>query len=66
LGTDFTTPLETPGAEPGAEETPAPEETAPGTEDLAELTRKKMDNRRNRITESIKKTIGEIDNLINE
>jgi hypothetical protein len=66
LGTDFTTPLETPGAEPGAEETPAPEETAPGTEDLAELTRKRMDNRRNRITESIKKTIGEIDNLINE
>ena len=66
LGTDFTTPLETPGAEPGAEETPAPEETAPGTEDLAELTRKRMDNRRNRITESIKKTIDEIDNLINE
>ena len=47
-------------------ETPAPEETAPGTENLAEITKRKMDARRNNITESIKKTINEIDNLINE
>jgi hypothetical protein len=71
VGTDFTTPLETPGAEAGAPEAgateePAPEETAPGTETLAESTRRKMDNRRSKITESINKTINEIDNLINE
>ena len=76
VGTDFTTPLETPGGEtgtpeaggtetPGAEE-PAPEATAPGTENLAELARKKIMAERGRITENIKKTIGEIDKLINE
>ena len=66
LGTDFTTPLETPeaGAEGGGE--PAPDETAPETETLAEITKKRMDARRGRITESINKTIGEIDKLINE
>lgn len=69
LGTDFTTPLETPevgGAEETPTEEPAPEETAPGTETLAEVTKKRMDVRRSRITESIQKTINEIDNLINE
>jgi hypothetical protein len=71
VGTDFTTPLETPGAEgaapeAGATEEPAPEETAPGTETLAESTKRRMDNRRSKITESINKTINEIDNLINE
>jgi hypothetical protein len=72
VGTDFTTPLETPGAEGGAPEggteAPAPEETPPGTgvENLAESTKRKLDARRGKISESIKKTIQEIDNMIQD
>jgi hypothetical protein len=71
-GTDFTTPLEVPGAEggaeggaeaAGAEAEPAAEPAAP-EEPLAETTRKKLDAKNRLINESIKKTIKEIDSLL--
>ena len=65
-GTDFTTPLEVPGAEGGAEggaEPAAAEPVAP-EEPLAETTRKKLDAKNNLINESLKKTIDEIDKLL--
>jgi hypothetical protein len=72
-GTDFTTPLEVPGAEAGAE-IPGPEtagaapETAaelPGAEEpLAEITKRKLDAKNKLINEALKKTIDEIDNLL--
>ena len=69
-GTDFTTPLEVPGAEGGAEggdlgaEAAPAEEPAAPEEPLAETTRKKLDTRNRLINESIKKTISEIDSLL--
>ena len=73
-GTDFTTPLEVPGAESGAE-IPGPETAAaapevgselPGTEEepLAEITKRKLDAKNRLINESLKKTIDEIDDLL--
>ncbi len=62
MGTDFTAPLETPGAEGGEGEAAAPE--APAGEDLAESTKKKIENRNRLINESLKKTIDDIDNLL--
>jgi hypothetical protein len=74
LGTDFTAPLETPeiGAEPGADaglgdETASPEagaEEEQPEEPLAERVRRNMDKRRGNITESLNKTISEIDKII--
>jgi hypothetical protein len=65
-GTDFTTPLEVPGAEGGAEggSEPAAAEPAAPEEPLAETTRKKLDAKNNLINESLKKTIDEIDKLL--
>ena len=74
-GTDFTAPLEVPGAEAGAEipgaETPeAGAETEasteiPGTEEpLAEITKRKLDAKNKLINEALKKTIDEIDDLL--
>jgi hypothetical protein len=65
-GTDFTTPLEVPGAEGGAEggAEPAAAEPAAPEEPLAETTRKKLDAKNNLINESLKKTIDEIDKLL--
>jgi hypothetical protein len=72
-GTDFTTPLEVPGAEAGAEipgaETgaEAPEAAAelPGAEEpLAEITKRKLDAKNKLINEALKKTIDEIDDLL--
>jgi hypothetical protein len=66
-GTDFTTPLEVPGAEGGAEggaEPAAAEPAAAPEEPLAETTKKKLDARNNLINESLKKTIDEIDKLL--
>jgi len=77
LGTDFTTPLETPGeeggdlgAEPGAEldaAIAAPEDAGAEQpeEPLAERVKRNMEKRRGNITESINKTISEIDKIIN-
>jgi hypothetical protein len=65
-GTDFTAPLEVPGAEGGAEggaEAAAAEPAAP-EEPLAETTRKKLDAKNKLINESLKKTIDEIDKLL--
>ena len=65
-GTDFTTPLEVPGAEGGAEggAEPAAAEPAAPEEPLSETTRKKLDAKNNLINESLKKTIDEIDKLL--
>ena len=70
-GTDFTTPLEVPGAEaeiPGPETAGAAPETAaelPGAEEpLAEVTKRKLDAKNKLINEALKKTIDEIDNLL--
>ncbi len=65
-GTDFTAPLEVPGAEGGAEggAEPAAAEPAAPEEPLAETTRKKLDARNKLINESLKKTIDEIDKLL--
>ncbi len=69
LGTDFTSPLETPGedvANLGAEtEVGAPEggEDTGLEEPLSEIIKKNMDKRRGRITESLNKTISDIDRL---
>jgi hypothetical protein len=65
-GTDFTAPLEVPGAEGGAEggaEAAAAEPATP-EEPLAETTRKKLDAKNKLINESLKKTIDEIDKLL--
>lgn len=63
VGTDFTTPLTEPGAEGG--ETPAspPAELTGEPESLAETVKARMDNRRSKITESINRTIAEIDKM---
>jgi hypothetical protein len=65
-GTDFTAPLEVPGAEGGAEggAEPAAAEPAAPEEPLAETTRKKLEAKNNLINESLKKTIDEIDKLL--
>ncbi len=68
-GTDFTAPLEVPGAEGGAEAgaeggAEAAAEPAAPEEPLAETTRKKLDARNKLINESLKKTIDEIDKLL--
>jgi hypothetical protein len=64
-GTDFTTPLEVPGAEAGA---PAPEAGGtelPGAEEpLAEITKRKLEAKNKLINEALKKTIDEIDDLL--
>jgi hypothetical protein len=72
LGTDFTAPLETPetGAEVGAEagtetEAGAETETAP-EETLAERSKRYMDKRRSNITETINKSIAEIDKILKD
>jgi hypothetical protein len=74
VGMDFTTPLETPEAggeestmEPGAEggvETTEPIEEP--IENLAEITKKRIENRRGKINESLNKTIEEINKLIKD
>jgi hypothetical protein len=72
-GTDFTTPLEVPGAEAGAEipgpetgaETPETAAELPGAEEpLAEITKRKLDAKNKLINEALKKTIDEIDDLL--
>jgi len=67
-GTDFTAPLEVPGAEGGAEggadAGAAAEPAAAPEEPLAETTRKKLDAKNRLINEAIKKTIAEIDDLL--
>jgi hypothetical protein len=72
-GTDFTAPLEVPGAEAGAEipgpetgaETPEAGAEIPGTEEpLAEITKRKLDAKNKLINEALKKTIDEIDDLL--
>ena len=67
-GTDFTAPLEVPGAEGGAEggaDAGAEAEPAAAPEEpLAETTRKKLDAKNRLINEAIKKTIAEIDDLL--
>jgi hypothetical protein len=74
VGMDFTTPLETPEAggeepatEPGTEggvETTEPIEEP--IENLAEITKKRIENRRGKINESLNKTIEEINKLIKD
>jgi hypothetical protein len=75
LGTDFTAPLETPeaggelGAELGAETPETPEagaDTEQPEEPLAERIKRNMDKRRGNITESLNKTISEIDKIIKD
>jgi hypothetical protein len=74
VGMDFTTPLETPetggeetttepGVEGGVETTEPIEEPI---EDLAEITKKRIENRRGKINESLNKTIEEINKLIKD
>ena len=78
-GTDFTAPLEVPGAEgtpPGGEAAPgAPEASAEptpteptgevgGEEPLAEITKNKLEAKNKLFNESIKKTIDDIDKLL--
>jgi len=75
-GTDFTTPLEVPGAEGEAgTEIPGPETAAaepevgselPGTEEepLAEITKRKLNAKNRLINEALKKTIDEIDDSL--
>ena len=72
-GTDFTAPLEVPGAEAGAEipgaetgtETPEAAAELPGAEEpLAEITKRKLDAKNKLINEALKKTIDEIDDLL--
>ena len=72
-GTDFTAPLEVPGAEVGAEipgpetggETPEAGAEIPGTEEpLAEITKRKLEAKNRLINEALKKTIDEIDDLL--
>jgi hypothetical protein len=67
-GTDFTAPLEVPGAEggadAGADAGAAAEPAAAPEEPLAETTRKKLDAKNRLINEAIKKTIAEIDDLL--
>ena len=78
-GTDFTAPLEVPGAEgtpPGGEATPGapeagaePTPTEPtgevgGEEPLAEITKNKLEAKNKLFNESIKKTIDDIDKLL--
>ena len=74
VGMDFTTPLETPesggeeittepGAEGGVGTTEPIEEPI---ENLAEITKKRIEKRRGKINESLNKTIQEINNLIKD
>ena len=78
-GTDFTAPLEVPGAEgtpPGGEAAPGapeagaePTPTEPtgevgGEEPLAEITKNKLEAKNKLFNESIKKTIDDIDKLL--
>ncbi len=72
-GTDFTAPLEVPGAEAGAEipgpetggEAPEAGAEIPGTEEpLAEITKRKLEAKNRLINEALKKTIDEIDDLL--
>lgn len=67
-GTDFTAPLEVPGAEGGAEAGAdagaAAEPAAAPEEPLAETTRKKLESKNRLINEAIRKTIAEIDDLL--
>jgi hypothetical protein len=65
-GTDFTAPLEVPGAEGGADAgaDAAAEPAAAPEEPLAETTRKKLDAKNRLINEAIRKTIAEIDDLL--
>jgi hypothetical protein len=72
LATDFTTPLETPEAgaeapEAGAETPETPEAGAETPEEtLAERTKRQMEKRRSSITESINKSISEIDKILKD
>jgi intein/homing endonuclease len=75
LATDFTTPLETPGGEDdfggeGGFATPETPEEESGVEEpeetLSERLKRNMNKRRGNITESLNKTISEIDKLLNE
>lgn len=63
-GTDFTAPLEVPGTEAGAESAEAEAEPTTPEEPLAETTRKKLDAKNKLINEAIRKTIAEIDDLL--
>ena len=65
-GTDFTAPLEVPGegGETGAETAPEATPEVGATDNLAEITRKKIENKNRMINESLKKTIDDIDNLL--
>jgi hypothetical protein len=74
VGMDFTTPLETPEfggeettTEPGAEGgVGTTEPIAEPIENLAEITKKRIEKRRGKINESLNKTIQEINNLIKD
>ena len=61
-GTDFTAPLEVPGE--GGEAAPEATPEVGAGEDLAEITKSKIEKRNRLINESLKKTIDDIDNLL--
>ena len=63
VGMDFTTPLETPE---GGAETETAEPIEEPVEDLAEITKKRIEKRRGNITESLNNTINEINNILKD
>lgn len=63
VGMDFTTPLETPE---GGAETETAEPIEEPIEDLAEITKKRIEKRRGNITESLNNTINEINNILKD